>query len=117
MVQATFHFCAICAIRRSVSGILVIGTAMSSPVATRVACSLIDPRDADEVERVTKAADELHHLAIDMGGTVTGEHGVGLVRTGYMAREHGPALAAMQAIKRALDPLNIMNPGKLIPLE
>ncbi|MFN8513796.1 MAG: FAD-binding oxidoreductase [Thermomicrobiales bacterium] len=78
---------------------------------------VIDPRDKDEVERVQKAADELHHLAIDMGGTVTGEHGVGLVRTAYMAREHGTALAAMQAIKRALDPHNIMNPGKLIPME
>ena len=53
----------------------------------------------------------------DMGGTVTGEHGVGLVRTAYMAREHGTALFAMQAIKRALDPHNIMNPGKLIPME
>jgi glycolate oxidase len=78
---------------------------------------VIDPRNKDEVERVQKAADELHHLAIDMGGTVTGEHGVGLVRTAYMAREHGTALAAMQAIKRALDPHNIMNPGKLIPME
>ena len=78
---------------------------------------VIDPRDQDEVDRVLQAADELHHLALDMGGTVTGEHGVGLVRTGYMAREHGTALGVMQAIKRALDPQNIMNPGKLIPMD
>jgi glycolate oxidase len=78
---------------------------------------VIDPRDEDEVNRVLKASDEIHQLALDMGGTVTGEHGVGFVRPQYMAREHGPALAAMQAIKHALDPLGIMNPGKLLPME
>ena len=78
---------------------------------------VIDPRDQDEVDRVLKASDEIHQLALRMGGTVTGEHGVGFVRSGYMGQEHGPALAAMQAIKRALDPLGIMNPGKLLPSE
>jgi glycolate oxidase len=76
---------------------------------------VIDPRDADEVRRVLAASDEIHELAIAMGGTVTGEHGVGFVRAQFMAREHGPALAVMQAIKKALDPQGIMNPGKLLP--
>ena len=78
---------------------------------------VIDPRDPDEVRRVLAASDDIHRLALEMGGTVTGEHGVGFVRPQYMAREHGPALAAMQAIKRALDPQGIMNPGKLLPAE
>ncbi|HEX5503673.1 MAG TPA: FAD-binding oxidoreductase [Thermomicrobiales bacterium] len=78
---------------------------------------VIDPRNQDEVDRVLQASDEIHQLALRMGGTVTGEHGVGFVRSGYMGQEHGPALAAMQAIKRALDPLGIMNPGKLLPSE
>ena len=78
---------------------------------------VIDPRDPDEVRRVLAASDDIHRLALEMGGTVTGEHGVGFVRPQYMAREHGPALAAMQAIKRALDPQGIMNPGKLLPMD
>ena len=53
---------------------------------------MIDPRDHDEVERVLKASNDIHDLALAMGGTVTGEHGVGLVRSQYMGREHGTAL-------------------------
>ncbi|OLC58341.1 MAG: hypothetical protein AUH85_00960 [Chloroflexi bacterium 13_1_40CM_4_68_4] len=67
---------------------------------------LIDPEDADEVRR----ADE---LAIEVGGTVTGEHGTGAVRSRYMRAEHGPALDVMKRIKRELDPKGILNPGKL----
>jgi glycolate oxidase len=78
---------------------------------------VIDPRDRDEVERVLRASHEIHELALALGGTVTGEHGVGFVRSAYMAREHGPALATMRTIKAALDPLGIMNPGKLLPDE
>lgn len=78
---------------------------------------VIDPRDADEVRRVLAASDDIHELALRMGGTVTGEHGVGVVRAQYMAAEHGPALEVMRAIKYALDPQGIMNPGKLLPAE
>jgi len=49
-----------------------------------------------------------------MGGTCSGEHGVGIGKTKYLQREHGEALNVMRAIKRTLDPDNIMNPGKLI---
>jgi glycolate oxidase len=55
------------------------------------------------------------NAAIDMGGTVTGEHGVGLLKRAGMRRELGPAVLAMQrAVKAALDPHDIMNPGKAI---
>jgi glycolate oxidase len=72
---------------------------------------LIDGRDADEIQRVLRVADEIHHLALRMGGTTTGEHGVGAARAPYMAQEHGPALEVMRRLKRALDPNGIMNPG------
>ena len=72
---------------------------------------LIDGRDADEIERVLRVADDIHHLALRMGGTTTGEHGVGAARAPYMAQEHGPALEVMRRLKLALDPNGIMNPG------
>jgi glycolate oxidase len=75
---------------------------------------LINPFNADEVRRVLQVADAIHELALQMGGTVTGEHGVGLVRAPYMAAEHGEALNVMRQIKQALDPKDIMNPGKIV---
>jgi glycolate oxidase len=72
---------------------------------------LIDGHDPDEIQRALRVADEIHQLALRMGGTVTGEHGVGAARAQYMAREHGPALDVMRRLKAALDPLSIMNPG------
>ena len=74
---------------------------------------LIDGRDPDEIRRVLLVADEIHELGLRMGGTTTGEHGVGVARAPYMAREHGPALEVMRQIKRALDPKGIMNPGTI----
>jgi glycolate dehydrogenase FAD-linked subunit len=72
---------------------------------------LIDGRNPDEVQRVLQVADDVHQLALRMGGTTTGEHGVGTARAPYMAQEHGPALEVMRRIKSALDPTGIMNPG------
>ena len=72
---------------------------------------LIDGRDPDEIQRVLRVADDIHQLALRMGGTTTGEHGVGAARAPYMAQEHGPALEVMRRLKRALDPNGIMNPG------
>lgn len=76
---------------------------------------LIEPANPAEMARVQAMADAIHHLALDLGGTVTGEHGVGVVRAPYMEREHGAALGTMWAIKQALDPHGIMNPGKIFP--
>ena len=71
-----------------------------------------NPDDPREVERVKAAYDRLIDRALAMGGTCTGEHGIGSGKRAYLVREHGPALAYMQAIKKAFDPDNIMNPGK-----
>jgi D-lactate dehydrogenase (cytochrome) len=72
-------------------------------------CNRSDP---DEVARVKGVYGRLIDRAIAMGGTCTGEHGIGSGKVAYLEREHGPALAFMRDIKRALDPKNIMNPGK-----
>jgi glycolate oxidase subunit GlcD len=74
---------------------------------------LLDPGDAAEVERGEAAAEELFAMAISYGGAVTGEHGVGWVKRGQLARQWTPpALALHDAVKRAFDPKNILNPGK-----
>jgi len=77
----------------------------------------VDLNDADEVARINGFLERLVERALAMDGTCTGEHGIGQGKMKYMAAEHGePALAAMRAIKRAFDPLDIMNPGKIVSL-
>jgi len=79
---------------------------------------LVDMSDADEVKRAKTLMGRLVELALSMDGTCTGEHGVGQGKMPYLMAEYGePALRAMAAIKRALDPQNIMNPGKIIPFD
>lgn len=78
---------------------------------------LVDMNDAGEVKRAKILMERLVGLALSMDGTCTGEHGVGQGKMAYLLAEHGaPALAVMASIKRALDPQNIMNPGKIIAL-
>lgn len=73
-----------------------------------------DGRDKEMVAKVEKASDELFKMAIAMGGTLTGEHGIGIVKAKYMTLEHGEtAMEMMRVIKRAFDPHNILNPGKM----
>jgi D-lactate dehydrogenase (cytochrome) len=69
-----------------------------------------DPVELAEAERLDRS---LGMRALAMGGTCTGEHGIGLGKTGLLAREVGEALDVMRTIKGALDPFNLMNPGKL----
>ena len=71
-----------------------------------------DRADPDEVRRVKAVYGRLIDRAIAMEGTSTGEHGIGSGKVAYLEREHGPAVAFMRDIKQALDPKNILNPGK-----
>jgi D-lactate dehydrogenase (cytochrome) len=79
------------------------------------AALLFDPGDAAAKARMLAASERLVELALRLGGTATGEHGIGIGKLGYMAREHGAGWEMMGALKAALDPDNIMNPGKLVP--
>ncbi|SFR65838.1 D-lactate dehydrogenase (cytochrome) [Halogeometricum rufum] len=78
---------------------------------------LVDPDDAEMVARVRELNERVVTTAIEMGGTATGEHGVGIGKRSYMDREHGAAVAVMRAIKDALDPNGTLNPGKMLPPE
>jgi D-lactate dehydrogenase (cytochrome) len=71
-----------------------------------------DRADADEVKRVKAAYGRMIERALAMGGTCTGEHGIGSGKRDYLGLEHGEGVEVMRQIKRALDPDNIMNPGK-----
>ncbi len=75
---------------------------------------LIDPESEEELAKAKDLADRLAERALEMGGTVTGEHGIGSGKRKHMLAEHGEAWAVMGEIKRALDPLNILNPGKIV---
>jgi D-lactate dehydrogenase (cytochrome) len=78
---------------------------------------LIDMKDADEVKRAEGLCERLVERSLAMDGTCTGEHGVGQGKMKYLLAEHGAAaLAVMAAIKRALDPQDILNPGKIVAL-
>lgn len=76
---------------------------------------MIDPDNRAELAAVEAANARLVARALRCGGTCTGEHGVGIGKLKYVREEHGNALEAMRAIKQALDPHGIMNPGKLVP--
>ena len=77
---------------------------------------LYDPNDRVERDKAEALARRVSLRAIGMGGSCTGEHGIGTHKLDVLAIEHGDAIETMRAIKRALDPHNIMNPGKTVPL-
>jgi len=73
-----------------------------------------DARDRDEVHRVEAAFEEIFEAAIRLGGTITGEHGVGLVKAPFLEWKVGPTgIEMMRGIKHAFDPYNLLNPGKM----
>ncbi len=77
---------------------------------------LFDPNLASDRECAEGLASRVSMRAISMGGTCTGEHGIGWHKLDLLAHEHGEAVDLMRSVKKALDPFNIMNPGKTVPL-
>jgi glycolate oxidase len=78
---------------------------------------LCDRRDPDEIGRMHQAVDEIFKTALQFGGTLSGEHGIGMAKMKYLGDELGQSgLALMRSIKEALDPDFILNPGKMVPL-
>jgi glycolate oxidase len=76
---------------------------------------VVDRDDEGAGKRVLAASADLYRAAISLGGTVTAEHGIGAARRGFLEQQRGPeAMRVMRAIKDALDPLGIMNPGKVL---
>jgi len=74
---------------------------------------LLDPENADHWKQAEKAVKEIYDLVLALGGTVTGEHGVAISKAEYFRRERADAIPFMMAVKRALDPNNILNPYKI----
>jgi D-lactate dehydrogenase (cytochrome) len=77
---------------------------------------VLDPDNPAEFAQAKAINSRMVHRALEMGGTCTGEHGVGFGKMDYLPEEHGDALEVMKTIKRALDPDNRMNPGKMFRL-
>ncbi|WP_291320165.1 FAD-linked oxidase C-terminal domain-containing protein [Desulfonatronospira sp.] len=76
---------------------------------------LTDKRDTQEWERVEKAIDEIFDVALDLGGTLSGEHGIGMAKSKFMHQEHGlAAIEYSRRMKSVLDPKDILNPGKML---
>ncbi|MBH1932838.1 FAD-binding protein [Streptomyces sp. AV19] len=74
-----------------------------------------DPADEDEASRARESFDEIMALGLELGGTITGEHGVGLLKKDWLAREAGPvAMELQRGIKAVFDPLGLLNPGKVL---
>lgn len=75
---------------------------------------LTDPDNPAQIEACEALGSRIVERALALGGTCTGEHGIGIGKQGYLRAEHGAAVDVMAALKAALDPLNLMNPGKII---
>jgi D-lactate dehydrogenase len=77
---------------------------------------LVDPGNGDEMKRAEACLDEVFSLVLSLDGTLSGEHGVGMAKRPFVPREiDATTIALMKSVKRAFDPANIMNPGKLFP--
>lgn len=79
---------------------------------------LFDRREPDQVARMKKAAGEIFEVSVRLGGTLSGEHGVGNLKMAFLEQDIGPiSIDVMTGIKKALDPKNILNPGKVVPVQ
>lgn len=77
-------------------------------------CFILDPDDKEELSRAEGVNERMVARALDLGGTCTGEHGIGYGKIDFLHREHGESVSVMRQLKAALDPQNLMNPGKMI---
>jgi D-lactate dehydrogenase (cytochrome) len=77
---------------------------------------MIDPQCPEEIAEASRLNDRMVNRALEMEGTCTGEHGIGYGKMDFLATEHGEAISVMRSIKQALDPDDIMNPGKIVRL-
>ena len=77
---------------------------------------MYDPNDALQVKRTNQLNDEIVDYALRVGGTCTGEHGVGIGKQKFQRKEHGEAINIMVGVKNMLDPNHILNPGKVLPI-
>jgi D-lactate dehydrogenase (cytochrome) len=99
----------------------IAATSIPGPILGHVgdgnfhAILLVRREDPGEMAIARRLSSRMADRALRLGGTISGEHGIGMGKLGHMTAEHGPAWAVMGAIKRALDPQGLMNPGKLVP--
>ncbi|MBS1263921.1 MAG: D-lactate dehydrogenase (acceptor) [Methanonatronarchaeales archaeon] len=75
---------------------------------------LLDLDDAGDRERMRAIADEVFDLVVELGGTISGEHGDGYLRTGFLEKQYGPLADVFRDLKDALDPSSVLNPGKIV---
>ena len=75
---------------------------------------LVDPTDADEMDRAQRVNDRMIERVLAVGGTCTGEHGIGIGKLSTLRDQHGEGVAVMQSIKDSLDPEGLLNPGKVL---
>jgi D-lactate dehydrogenase (cytochrome) len=75
---------------------------------------IVDPDDSEEQVRADRLHERMVMRALAMDGTCTGEHGIGYGKLDFLLAEHGEAVSVMRSIKQALDPHQIMNPGKIL---
>ena len=73
-------------------------------------------QDKEKQKLIREYSDKLIEKALELEGTITGEHGIGLQKKGYLLKEHPDNLPVMKSIKRSMDPNSIMNPGKVFDL-
>ena len=75
---------------------------------------LVDPENEEEMKKATSVNERMVIRALEMGGTCTGEHGIGYGKIEFLKHEHGEGVSVMRQIKQALDPNDLMNPGKIV---
>jgi D-lactate dehydrogenase (cytochrome) len=75
---------------------------------------MIDPNRPEEIAEASRLNDRMVARALALEGTSTGEHGIGYGKMDFLIAEHGEAVSVMRTIKKALDPDNILNPGKIV---